>query len=166
MDKKILFITIFLLILFVFYRFVYLSYYDIKDSGGKSASTAVVIADIAVVVIVSHAIIARAVICIVRYSAAAAACVVSYSLMLGFYNFARNRMDIIFVFVSISGKFQLEDRCAVVMVELFIFKYSVRCADVGLQQGYFLCFLQSNVRRRLVILGISLSDMERQRCVC
>ena len=71
------------------------------------------------------------------------------------YNIPRHRMNVIFVFVSVSGKFQLKDRGPIIMIKFLILKYRIRCIDIRLSQGNFLCLLQSDIGRWLSVFGIS-----------
>ena len=67
--------------------------------------------------------------------------------MLGLDNLSGYRMDIVFIFHAVCVEFQLEYRGSVVMVKLFVVKYSVCRVYVSLRQSDLLCLLQSDVGR-------------------
>ena len=64
-------------------------------------------------------------------------------------------MNIIFIFLAISLKLQLENRSSVIMIKLFIIKHRIRSRNTSLGQRNFLSFFQCDVWRRLPIFNIS-----------
>ena len=57
--------------------------------------------------------------------------------MLGSQDFAGHCVNIVFVFSAACCKFQLKGSGAVVVVEVFIIEYGVRCGDICLAQSNF-----------------------------
>ena len=67
---------------------------------------------------------------------------------------ARHGVDVVFILVSVGGKFQLEDRGAVVVVEVPVVEHGLRRRDVRLGERDLLRLLQGDVGRRLSALRI------------
>ena len=74
--------------------------------------------------------------------------------MLRLHDLPRHGVDIVIILNAARGKFQLEDRGPIVMVEFLIVKYRVRCIDIRLGKRNFLCFFQCDVGGRLAVFGI------------
>ena len=66
----------------------------------------------------------------------------SAALVLSLDNLSGYRMDIVFIFHTICVEFQLEYRGSVVMVKLFVVKYSVCRVYVSLRQSDLLCLFR------------------------